>query len=66
MQDEPAALSSDRVHVVALRSDHFIQPLDGQPGVVVRAVDAVVHAARYHAHLPTCAHQFAGPGVRCR
>jgi hypothetical protein len=45
MQDELAALSSDHVHVVALRSDHFVQRLDGQPGVVIRATDAVVNTA---------------------
>jgi hypothetical protein len=33
------------LHVVALRSDHFVQRLDGQPGVVIRATDAVVNAA---------------------
>jgi len=45
MKDELAALSSDHVHVVALRSDHFVQRLDGQPGVVIRATDAVVNTA---------------------
>jgi pimeloyl-ACP methyl ester carboxylesterase len=66
MQDELAALSSDHVHVVALRSDHFVQGLDGQPRVVVQAVGAVVRAAREHAHLPPCAQLFAGRDVRCR
>ena len=42
MQDELAALSSNQLHVVALRSDHFVQRLDGQPDVVIRAVQAVV------------------------
>jgi pimeloyl-ACP methyl ester carboxylesterase len=66
MQDELAALSNDHVHVVALRSDHFVQGPRGQPLVVVRAVAAVVRAARDHAHLPPCVRLFAGPGVRCR
>lgn len=66
MQDELAALSSDHVHVVALRSDHFVERLDGQPGVVIRATAAVVNAARRHTHLPRCRHLFAGPGVLCR
>src|SRR3954447_4377287 len=33
MQDELALLSSDHVHVVALRSDHRVQRRDGQPDV---------------------------------
>jgi len=75
MQDELAALSSDHVHVVALRSDHWIQirrftrgdtEIDGQPDVVIRAVRAVVQAAREKAHLPPCRRLFAGAGVRCR
>jgi pimeloyl-ACP methyl ester carboxylesterase len=75
MQDELAALSSDQVHVVALRSDHFVQirrfdrgdqQIDGQPDVVIRAVQAVVRAARDHAHLPPCRPLFRGRDVRCR
>jgi hypothetical protein len=66
LQDELAAMSSDRVHVVALRSDHAIQGPDGQPAVVVRAVTAVVDAARRGARLPPCRQLFHGPSVRCR
>jgi pimeloyl-ACP methyl ester carboxylesterase len=66
MQDELAALSSDHVHVVALHSDHFVQRLDGQPNLVIRTIDAVVDAARYHTQLPTCQHLFSGSGVHCR
>jgi pimeloyl-ACP methyl ester carboxylesterase len=66
MQDELAALSSDHLHVVALRSGHFVQRSDGQPGVVVRAVQAVVRAAREHTRLPPCARLFSGPDVQCR
>jgi pimeloyl-ACP methyl ester carboxylesterase len=66
MQDELAALSTDHLHVVALRSDHFIQALnDGQPDVVVRAVDAVVRAARDRTRLPPCRRLFGGSDVRC-
>ena len=65
MQDELATLSPDHVHVVALRSGHFVQSLDGQPEVVVRAIDAVVGAARDHGRLPACKRLFTGPGVRC-
>jgi pimeloyl-ACP methyl ester carboxylesterase len=75
MQDELAALSSDHVHVVALRSDHWIpirrfyrsdRRIDGQPDVVVRAVQAVVGASRDHARLASCTELFTGSHVRCR
>jgi len=67
MQDELAALSSDHVHVVALRSNHFVQRLGfGQPNVVVRAVRTVAHAARTGTRLPPCPRVFSGSGVRCR
>jgi pimeloyl-ACP methyl ester carboxylesterase len=66
MQDELAQLSSDHLHVIALRSDHFIQRIDGQPNVVIRAVEAVVRAAREHTNLPPCRQLFSGPDVRCR
>jgi hypothetical protein len=59
MQNEPAALSSDRVHVVALRSDHIVQ--QGQL-VVIQAVKAIVDAARAGASLPPCPRVFSGPG----
>jgi pimeloyl-ACP methyl ester carboxylesterase len=63
MQDELAALSSDRVHVIALHSEHFVQ--HWQPQVVIRAVQAVVDAARANASLPPCPRVFNGPGTRC-
>jgi pimeloyl-ACP methyl ester carboxylesterase len=63
MQDELAALSSDRVHVVALRSEHVVQ--HGQPLVVIQAVKAIVDAARARAPLPSCPRVFSGPGARC-
>jgi hypothetical protein len=67
MQDELAALSGDRLHVVAVHSGHFVQGYaDGQPAVVVRAVRTVVDAARKAAPLPACRALFAGPGVACR
>jgi hypothetical protein len=66
MQDELAALSSDHLHVVATRSDHFVQSYaGGQPRVVIGAVRAVVTAARTHRPLPACARLFRGSGVRC-
>jgi len=75
MQDELAALSSDQVHVVALRSDHWIQVrrfhdgeqrIDGQPDVVIRAVRAAVRAARDGAALAPCSRLFTDPRVHCR
>jgi pimeloyl-ACP methyl ester carboxylesterase len=65
MQDELAAISPDSVHVVALRSDHFVQRADAQPDVVVAAVRAVVRSARDGARLPPCGRIFTGAGVRC-
>ena len=66
-QDELAALSANSVHVVALASNHDIpSPRSGQPAVIVRAVQAVVGAARSHARLPPCRRLFSGPDVRCR
>jgi pimeloyl-ACP methyl ester carboxylesterase len=65
MQAELAALSTDHVHGVALRSGHFVQRLDGQPLVVIQAVRAVVDASRDHTRLPPCQRLFTGPNVRC-
>jgi pimeloyl-ACP methyl ester carboxylesterase len=67
LQDELAALSTNHVHVVARRSDHFVQrSIGGQPRVVIRAVRAVVRAARSHTPLPPCKRLFSGSGIRCR
>jgi pimeloyl-ACP methyl ester carboxylesterase len=75
MQDELAALSSDHVHVVALRSDHWVQrrrfyrgnqQIDGQPDVVIRAVRAVVRTAREQTRLAPCISLFGSSGARCR
>jgi pimeloyl-ACP methyl ester carboxylesterase len=67
MQDELAALSENSVHVVALASNHDVpSSRTGQPSVVVRAVQAVVGAARSHARLPPCRRLFSGSDVRCR
>ena len=62
-QDELTALSSNHLHVVALRSDHFMQRFDGQPDVVIRAVQAVVRAARDHTCRPPRRLLFAGVPV---
>jgi pimeloyl-ACP methyl ester carboxylesterase len=67
MQDELAELSSNSVHVVALRSDHNVPVAGpGQPSVVVSAVEAVVGAARDGTRLPPCSRIFSSPGARCR
>jgi pimeloyl-ACP methyl ester carboxylesterase len=65
LQGELAALSSDHVHVVALRSNHVVMDAGEQPEVVVRGVTAVVRAVRDHARLPPCDRLFRGPDVRC-
>jgi pimeloyl-ACP methyl ester carboxylesterase len=65
MQDELAGLSSNHVHVVARDSDHFVQRFVGQPIVVLRAVDAVVQAARTHTPVRPCPRVFARLAVRC-
>jgi pimeloyl-ACP methyl ester carboxylesterase len=66
MQAELARLSSNHVHVVALRSDHFVHGAEGQPDVVIKAIQAVVEAQRTRAKLPPCTRLFTGAGVRCR
>jgi pimeloyl-ACP methyl ester carboxylesterase len=67
MQNELAALSSDRIHVIALRSGPFVQRSpNGQPDVVVAAVLAVIRAARTGTHLPACPSVFHDAGVQCR
>lgn len=67
MQNELAALSSDRIHVIALRSGHFVQRSpNGQPDVVVDAVLAIIHAVRTRTPLPACPSVFHGASVQCR
>jgi hypothetical protein len=67
MQDELARLSDNSVHVIAPASNHEIpSSRSGQPSVVVRAVQAVVDAARDHTRLPPCRRLFSGANVRCR
>jgi pimeloyl-ACP methyl ester carboxylesterase len=67
MQDELAALTDDGVHVVAMRSGHFIQSFaGGQPRVVVRGVRAAAKAARGHTALAACPRIFHRAGARCR
>jgi pimeloyl-ACP methyl ester carboxylesterase len=67
MQTELTSLSTDSVHAVALRSDHFVQSfLTGQPDVVIRAVRAVVDADRGDRQLPSCEHIFRRLAVPCR
>jgi hypothetical protein len=67
MQDELAVLSKNHVHVIAARSGHSVQGFaEGQPGVVIRGVRAVVEAARRHIDLPACPRVFEDGAVRCR
>jgi pimeloyl-ACP methyl ester carboxylesterase len=67
MQDELGGLSENSVHVVALDSNHDVPSShSGQPSVVIRAVQAVVGAARGQAPLPPCRPLFSSSHVRCR
>jgi pimeloyl-ACP methyl ester carboxylesterase len=67
LQAELAALSSESVHIVALRSAHFVQDrYRGQPEVVIRAVREIVRAHRSDTGLAPCARIFGGLAVRCR
>jgi pimeloyl-ACP methyl ester carboxylesterase len=67
MHVELAHLSDNSVHVTALRSDHDVASArDGQPAVVIAAVQAVVHAVREGVQLRPCSRIFSGPDVRCR
>jgi hypothetical protein len=63
LHDELAGLSTEHIHVLALRSDHFV--MEAQPEVVVDGVRAVVRAVRGKTQLPPCQRVFTGPDVRC-
>jgi len=63
LQDDLAALSTDHIHAIATGSGHFIQL--NQPSLVIGAIDAVVLAARHHAHLPACAAVLPKLGATC-
>lgn len=66
MQDELAGLSANSVHVVALGSNHDVpSSRSGQPSIIIRAVQAIVAAARDHTRLPPCRQLFSGSDVRC-
>jgi hypothetical protein len=63
MHAELAGLSTDSIHLLALRSDHFV--MDAQPEEVVDGVTAVVRAVRDKTPLPPCERVFKDPDVRC-
>jgi pimeloyl-ACP methyl ester carboxylesterase len=66
-QTELARLSSDRVHGVVEDSDHFIHlPARGRPEVVVKAIEAVLQAARAETPLPSCRRLFSRSELSCR
>ena len=65
MQDDLARLSPDSLHVIAVRSPHFVMSALGQPELVTRAIAAVVRAARAHTQLPRCRVLFAPPAAKC-
>lgn len=63
-QTRLAGLSSDAIHVLDRGEGHFLP--DNDPGTVIRAVLAVVAAARAGEALPTCASVFASDaGIAC-
>ncbi len=67
VRDELAGLSSDYLHLIALRSGPAVQrSFNGQPDVVVAAVLAVLDAVRTRTPLPPCSTLFDRPGVQCR
>jgi pimeloyl-ACP methyl ester carboxylesterase len=63
MHSELAGLSTDHLHVLALRSNHFV--MEAQPEVVSDGVTAIVRAVRDKTQLPPCKRVFTGPDVRC-
>lgn len=65
MQDDLTRLSSDSDHVIAVYSPHPVMSALGQPGLVLRAIRAVIAATRAHASLKPCAALFSPPGARC-
>lgn len=65
MQDDLARLSTDKVHVIAVHSPHYVMSNLGQPELVIRAIRAVKKAARSNAPLPPCAALFAAPAGKC-
>jgi len=65
LQNELARLSTDSVHVIAVNSSHDVIAFTGQPGLVAKAIGAVVYAARAKRRLPGCHELFARPAARC-
>ena len=66
LQDLVASLSTDSVHVTALRSGYGIwRSVAEQPEAVVTAVRAVVQAVRTRSRLPSCASLYRAAGTRC-
>jgi hypothetical protein len=65
LQTEEARLSTNSVHVIALRSPHYVMAVWGQPQLVIHAIRAVVDAARTHATLAPCRALFSGMFAKC-
>jgi pimeloyl-ACP methyl ester carboxylesterase len=62
-QDVAATLSTNVIHVVAIRSGHVIQ--SGDPAAVVEGVRELVVAVRTGRVLPRCAAAWVADGARC-
>jgi len=65
LQDDLAGLSTNSIHVIADLSHHDVISVAGQPELVVKAVRAVVTAARAHSSLPACTTLFAYFATTC-
>ena len=65
LQHELSRLSTDSIHVIAVRSHHNVMSFADQPELVVDAVRAVVQSARTKRRLARCETLFAPPGARC-
>jgi pimeloyl-ACP methyl ester carboxylesterase len=63
LHDELAARSSNSVHVIAVRSGHFIQ--EDEPDLVVAAIEEVLAAVRDGQPLAPCDGRFAAVGGAC-
>jgi pimeloyl-ACP methyl ester carboxylesterase len=65
LQDDLARLSTNSIHVIADVSQHNVMSADNQPDLVVKAVRAVVAAARTDRALPPCHKVFGASAASC-
>jgi pimeloyl-ACP methyl ester carboxylesterase len=65
LQNDLARLSTNAVHVIAVRSRHDVIAFSGQPELVVTGIRAVVDTVRARRPLQHCRAIFTPPGARC-